>query len=34
MAKEEIEVLDCGIDLGVVGPMGGCCVAAFAPFKS
>lgn len=33
MVKEEIEVLDCGIDLTVVGPMGACCIAALMPFK-
>ncbi len=33
MVKEEIEVLDGGIDLTVVGPMGACCGAALIPIK-
>jgi hypothetical protein len=33
MVKEEIEVLDCGVDLTAVGPLSACCFAAFGPFK-
>ncbi len=33
MVKEEIEVLDGGIDLQVAGPLGGCCYASMVPFK-
>ncbi len=33
MEREEIEVIDCGIDLEIAGPLGGCCFAALAPFR-
>ncbi len=33
MEREEIEVIDCGMDLGGVGSLAGCCMTAFIPFR-